>query len=553
MPNIKATCQITSKTFEISEQDQAFYERIKVPHPKICHEERLRRRLMFRNTRTLYKRKCDKTGKSIISMYHKDAPFPVWHRDEWWADGWKQPEQEIDFSRPFFEQLEELRNKCARPSVFNKRAFSSDYCNISDGLRDCYLSFVAFESRDLLYSHRIFTSTDLVDCYYCTDCQKCYNCVYCFNSFNLVNCIECKNSSDSAFLFDCIGCKNCFMCTNLRQKEYYIFNQPHTKEEYEAKMKKLNLGSHKVMQYAIEKFKTFRPKNTIYRSNKIDQSEQATGHRLFNCKGADNCFEIEEARDVARCIESVMIKDCMDCVSFGGIQKICELGYELQESCDFYNFKFCNFCYSKTDLEYSEDCQNCSHCFGCIGLKNEEYCILNKKYPEKEYHELKEKLIQHMHQTGEYGWFFPPNYSPFAYNESEAQEYFPLTKEEALAKGYRWKDDLPTTEGIVADQYNLPDRIQSIDKDICTKVLECEVTKKKFKITEQELKFYKDINVALPRRHPDQRHADRIKERKVTYLYDRQCDECQKDIESAYPKDQAGKVLCDDCYFKEVY
>ena len=39
-----------------------------------------------------------------------------------------------------------------------------------------------------------------------------------------------------------------------------------------------------------------------------------------------------------------------------------------------------------------------------------------------------------------YGEFFPSELSPFCYNETIAQEYFPLTKEEATEQGYKWKE-----------------------------------------------------------------------------------------------------------------
>ena len=37
-----------------------------------------------------------------------------------------------------------------------------------------------------------------------------------------------------------------------------------------------------------------------------------------------------------------------------------------------------------------------------------------------------------MIQDGEWGEFFPSTLSPFGYNETVAQEYFPLTREEVL-------------------------------------------------------------------------------------------------------------------------
>ncbi|USN57484.1 MAG: hypothetical protein H6766_03455 [Candidatus Peribacteria bacterium] len=45
-----------------------------------------------------------------------------------------------------------------------------------------------------------------------------------------------------------------------------------------------------------------------------------------------------------------------------------------------------------------------------------------------------------MIRDGERGEFFHPSLSPFGYNETVAQEYFPLTKDEALARGYKRSD-----------------------------------------------------------------------------------------------------------------
>jgi hypothetical protein len=39
-----------------------------------------------------------------------------------------------------------------------------------------------------------------------------------------------------------------------------------------------------------------------------------------------------------------------------------------------------------------------------------------------------------MKSTGEWGEFFPLPLSPFGYNETVAQDYFPLTSEEAIEK-----------------------------------------------------------------------------------------------------------------------
>ncbi|USN57480.1 MAG: hypothetical protein H6766_03435 [Candidatus Peribacteria bacterium] len=76
---------------------------------------------------------------------------------------------------------------------------------------------------------------------------------------------------------------------------------------------------------------------------------------------------------------------------------------------------------------YSFNCDSSSHLFGCIGLRNKSYCIFNKQYTKEEYNALVPKIIEHMKQTGEWGEFFHPSLSPFGYNETVANEYYPVT------------------------------------------------------------------------------------------------------------------------------
>ena len=70
-------CKESGISFEITDADRAFYQRMGVPEPRLCPEERRRRRLVFRNERNLYRRACDATGKMIVTIHDEDAPFPV--------------------------------------------------------------------------------------------------------------------------------------------------------------------------------------------------------------------------------------------------------------------------------------------------------------------------------------------------------------------------------------------------------------------------------------------------------------------------------------------
>ena len=82
---------------------------------------------------------------------------------------------------------------------------------------------------------------------------------------------------------------------------------------------------------------------------------------------------------------------------------------------------------------YCDSCFNCKDCFACVGLRNnQQYCIFNKQYTKEEYENTVPKIIDHMIANGERGNYWNPQISTVGYNESVAQEAFPLTKEEAL-------------------------------------------------------------------------------------------------------------------------
>ena len=64
-------------------------------------------RLTARNARCLYYRKCNYSGKPIISQYDDTAPFPVYDQEIWWSDAWDAMDygQEIEWDKSFFEQF----------------------------------------------------------------------------------------------------------------------------------------------------------------------------------------------------------------------------------------------------------------------------------------------------------------------------------------------------------------------------------------------------------------------------------------------------------------
>ena len=91
----RKTCTVSGQPFAIFQSDLDFYKKIsptfagqkfEIPTPTLCPEERQRRRLMWRNERKLYRRKCDATGESIISMYAPDTDYIIYDQKFRWSD-----------------------------------------------------------------------------------------------------------------------------------------------------------------------------------------------------------------------------------------------------------------------------------------------------------------------------------------------------------------------------------------------------------------------------------------------------------------------------------
>ena len=160
---------------------------------------------------------------------------------------------------------------------------------------------------------------------------------------------------------------------------------------------------------------------------------------------------------------------------------------------------------------YSDLCFHCQDIFGCVGLKRQKYCILNKPYSAEEFAKLRDAIVEHMKQTGEWGQFFPAELSPFAYNESVAQERFPLPRAEAEALGFRWRE--PDPKEYQAQTSAVSDDIAEVTDDATKCLLACAQSGKNFRITQPELKFYRKMGLPIPRLCPDERYAERMRRR----------------------------------------
>lgn len=573
-------CQNCKTDFIIESDDFAFYEKIKVPAPTWCPECRLIRRMAFRNERTLYKRKCQAPGHSeeMLSIFSPDKKDTVYCHSSWWGDSWSGVDFGIDYdlTKNFFEQLQSLWKDVPDIGLFNINPVNSDYCSITEGNKNCYLVIGGDFNEDSLYSAFIFNSKFLVDCYWVSKSEWNYETIDCVSCSKLLYSRYCEGCYGSAFLFNCRNCHDCFGCVNLSNKSYCIFNEQYSKEEYQNKIKEFNLSSWSELKKIKSDFNTFSlgfPR----RFAKIRKSLDVTGDDIEESKNCKNSFSIfggaEDSKNLWLIYSSV--KNAYD-IDHSGLSSIdC---YETSSVYPGNKVLFSRFIFEGFNIEYSYNCHNCSNIFGCIGLRNKHYCIFNKQYSKEAYEELKSKIIQHMNENKyvdaggriyTYGEFFPISISPFLYNETVAQELRPLSSIQAKEQNIEWMEDSKRSYVVTKNPNELPDLIEQVDDSVLNEVIGCHhegacnhECSTAFRITKQELEFYRNLKIPLPRLCPNCRHYERISQRNPMKLWRRSCmcdlpnhihqGKCEIEFETSYAPDRPEKVYCEKCYQAEV-
>ena len=546
------TCTQCKSEFKVPEIEQEFFKKIKLEHSGKCPDCRRQRRFAWRNERQLYHRKCDLTGKQIVSIYSPDKPYKVYDQHEWHSDKWDGLDyaRDFDFNRPFFEQFDELLKDVPKLSVFTSRNENSDFTNGSQQNKNCYMIFVSDHDEDCYYSYGIDSCKDCMECLNCYECEMCMECIDCSGSYNLAHCQMSHNCSDSYFLNDCKNCKSCFGCYGLRGKEYHIFNEKHSKEEYEKKIKELNTGNVDTISHVKEIVAKKAGEQQVHQYYDGNNNQNVTGDHIINCKNCTECYDSGDLEDCGYLIFSFKSKDCFDGHVVVDKSELC---YETVSTVSQYNTQFTFVAFYSKNSMYLDHCYACEDCFACSGLKKKKYCIFNKQYSKEEYEELKEKIINYMKSTGEWNQAPPAELSPFGYNETVAQEFYPLTKEEALKKGWKWHDEEDSDAAYEGPKVEIPKDIKEAKEDIIEKVLICEKTKKPYKITQQELKLYRMHNLPLPRLCFDERHLERIQKRNPRNLWERECKKCGVEVSTSYSPDRPNQIYCEKCYLETVY
>jgi hypothetical protein len=539
--------------------------------------------MAFLNERVLYRTKCKNCHGFMISRHHPDSKIVDWCLKCHISDSWDGRDygQDYDFSKNFFLQFKELKKVVPHRSLDRNERNGpeceySNYCFTSSNI---YLSYCVHKSEQLKYCKNTYLNTkNCLDSLRVKKSERCYEIVQASENFDSAFLVESDQCISSSFLFDCVNCINCCMSSNLRNKSNVFRNQQLAKGEYEKAVAELKLDTYSGQVKAKKEFIELA-KNSIHRYASVINSLNCTGDFIANAKNCIQCFGIDGAENMKNVFFGMNknSSDSQDLIMTGS-------GSESYESSNagrgINKISFTISCGSGSrNLFYCEDCRACVDCFGCLGLKNQQYCILNKQYNKEEYFEIIEKIKKQMDEISyidklgrkyTFGEFFPPELSPFAYNESLAFEEEPLPKEEILAHGYKWqepelKDYVPT---VTAEE--LPESIKDTGDSICNEIIRCPNNGKvesqcslAFRILPDEFAFYRQMKLPIPRYCPNCRYNDRLQWINKFKFFKRNCmcefenhghlGKCSKQLETMYPPERPEKIYCEECYKKEIY
>jgi hypothetical protein len=344
-----------------------------------------------------------------------------------------------------------------------------------------------------------------------------------------------------------------------------------------------DLGSFKKLEEAKERFKRLYlslPRKYAH----ILNSQNVTGDIIRDTKDCQVCFSSLDG--VQNCkylyLGGLGLKDSYD-VSGGG--DTASLLYEIFGTTEAQRCFFASGSSNSQDCMYCDWANNCSQVFGCISLKHKNYCVLNKQYSKAEYEKLKKKIIEHMDvmpyidkkgRVYKFGEFFPTELSAYAYNETFGFFWYPKSREEVLNEGWSWREPQGRSYQITLRAQDIPDHIRDVADSILKETVECahggrcsEQCTTAFRLTPEELSFYREMNVALPRLCPNCRNFQRVCWRNGYDLFKRSCmcnaqamykntmphfhgaGLCPNEFETTYSPKKPEIIYCEACYKAE--
>lgn len=567
---------IDGKTHQLSTPDQS-------------PDARNIQRMLFRNDRVFYKWVSDHDGRQIVSIYYPGCPAKVYEVNAWYQD-FRDP---LSFGKSFtswddvWETLNTLTQEVPRLNVDGVGNTNSDYCNYCGYCKNCYMDIAGENNEDCYYCLFTKYSKKCADCTFVYNSEYCYESISCYQSSKIVYCQYLEECHDCHFSFDLKNCSHCLWCNNLRNQQYCIFNKQVSKEERQETISSITNGSHTGYQQWLETFHA-RRKEFIYPALFKINTEKSIGNDMKDTKNALFAFNVSEIEDSSYLHDVLHAKNCLD-LNYSLYYP--ESSYQLMSTLELKN-SICNVAtHHSHHVYYCQLCNNSSDLFGCVGLNNKQYCIFNKQYTKEEYYKTLGIIFDQLIATKQRGTYFPSPLSLHPYNDTIANEYYPIhtvisgDKIDIINKEWRGtvtvldpekfvsdamldlggEDKIPIKRRTREEEINIPDGISMLiaddlpdnnnetNKDITTKAIRCTISGRPYRIVGPEYELYTKLQIPIPRKHPDFRHQERMQMRPGRALHIRKCDKTGEDIISVYPQSAPFKVYSQKAYEKALY
>jgi len=232
--NEQRTCPRSGETWTVTDRENEWSQKFNVPVSHLSPRTRWLSIGAFTIGYEFWWNQHAETGKPIFTFVHPATGVKVLPDAEWQEKDFRSEARDYDVSRPFFDQLKDLRQAVPMGAFFNQKKPENSIALISNGDVNSYF-VIACQSKNSFYSSdlingesssEVFLGLNIVESHRVVHSSRIHRCQYVLESY------DCR---ESAFLFDCRDCENCFGAWNQRHKKYLWWNEQLSKEEWEKR------------------------------------------------------------------------------------------------------------------------------------------------------------------------------------------------------------------------------------------------------------------------------------------------------------------------------
>jgi len=296
----------------------------------------------------------------------------------------------------FFQELVRLNNLRPRRPTLLMNTENVEWANSTYFCKNVYWTFDTAKSNDSLFLYNCYLTVKSADCDYCLESELCYQCTDAYKCYNCNYLNHCENMRDSYFCTWSSNCHDCFGCINLKNKSFCIFNRQLSEAEYKQLLPKYLAWK---PEDVLKEVETLSHRYPWTQTNEQGNVNSSFGNYIYYNKNCYLCFDASKNENSGYLYDAHDNKTCFDIDSSGE----CQLSYEVSDSTSLFNCDYVIWSGHCQDSSYVIDCGNCKYCFGCTGLKNMQYCILNRQLTREEYERIV-PLLQAEINSRNYGW-----------------------------------------------------------------------------------------------------------------------------------------------------